>query len=152
MFQPLGQDQADAPGCGVNEHGPPRLNARAALDQRLYGATLEDRRRCGFVVDTVGDQHRLGGRDVALCRVSAEGGSEGADTVSDRELIDPFAHRLDHARRLDPQPGREFERIEAAAVIGVDEVQADSGVAHAHFAGAGGCKIDVTPADRFGAA
>jgi hypothetical protein len=65
---------------------------------------------------------------------------------------DALAHRLDHARGFHAQLQRHLERIEPAALVGVDEVQAHGLVADADLAGAGVADFHVDDLQFFGAA
>ena len=51
------------------------------------------------------------------------------DPIAGLEPLDAFADRLDRAGRFQPQARRQFHGVEPAAVIGVDEVQPDRGMA-----------------------
>src|SRR5690606_19785151 len=60
------------------------------------------------------------------------------DPVADLEAAHRAAQRLHLAGTLGAQAGRQrWRQVQAAAEIGVDEVQADGAVAHPHFMGAG---------------
>jgi hypothetical protein len=50
---------------------------------------------------------------------------------------DAFAHGFDHAGGLHADGGGQVQRVQARAVVHVDEVQADGVVADADFAGPG---------------
>src|SRR5216684_3378495 len=59
------------------------------------------------------------------------------------------ADRLDHARALVARDLRQLHRIEPRALIGVDEIDADGGVAHAHLALARLADRDVLELEHF---
>ena len=59
---------------------------------------------------------------------------------------------LDHAGRLAAEPARQRRRIKAAAMVDVDEVQPDRGVADAHLARTGLADLDLLPVQNLGSA
>src|SRR5258706_2282769 len=75
-----------------------------------------------------------------------------AGMVARLDVAHPLAHRLHHAGRLEPDPGGQRHRVEAAAMVGVDEVEPDRAVADADLAGTGVADVDLLPAHRLGAA
>ena len=66
--------------------------------------------------------------------------------VADRQAVDALAQFLDHAGALHAERDRQLERIEAAALIGVEVVEADGAVFDAYLAGSGRADLDVLPA------
>jgi hypothetical protein len=63
---------------------------------------------------------------------------------------DPLAHGLDHPRGLHADARGHAERVQARAVVHVDEVQADGMVADADLARAGLAHGDVNDVEFFG--
>ena len=67
------------------------------------------------------------------------------DAVTHLEALDLTANRLDHPGTFGAQArGQRWRLVQAAAEIGVDEVQADGAVGHTHFARAWRCRLVVT--------
>ena len=87
--------------------------------------------------DHVGGDHPPGG-------VGPDRAETIADTVALGEIDDFGTDRVDDAGRLEPEAARQREWIEPGAVIGVDEVDPDRGVADADLAASG-----VADGDRF---
>ncbi len=54
------------------------------------------------------------------------------DTITDLEARHLGPHRLDHPRPFGTEAGRQRRRIQPAAVIGIDEIQANGLVTHNH--------------------
>ncbi len=72
--------------------------------------------------------------------------------VAGLQVRHALAHRLDHARGFHAELQRHRERIEPAALVGVDEVEADGLVADADLAGAGLADLDVDDLEFLGTA
>ncbi len=152
MLAPLPEDLADAAGRGMHQDGLAGLHPVGAAQEILRRQSLQQHRRRGPVVDP-GRQldQPLGGEQASL-GIGAHRPRAIAGAIARLELAHPLAHRLDHAGGLEADARRQRERIEAAAVIGVDEVEADRRVADADLAGAGLADRDLLPAHRLGSA
>ena len=147
-LQPASHQLPDTARRRPHQHRLPRLHARAAVDQRLDRTPLQQHCGGSAIVDIVGQPEKLLRRDVACRGIGAARRPERADPIAHRQAIDALTHRLDHTRRLAAEPRRQIDRIDAAAMIGVDIVQADRMVAHPHFARPGRRQVDVDPFDH----
>ena len=70
----------------------------------------------------------------------------------DREDADAFAQFLDHAGALHAESKRQRQRVEAAALVGVDVVEAHGAVFDADLARSRRADLDIFPAHNFRAA
>ena len=153
---PLAGDQADAAGRGVPQDMVARLQAlgrQRALEQVLRGQALEHHGGAGLEADRVGqaaDRHR---RHDAPLAVAARLGAGGVgDAIADLQVRDARADRLDHAGALAAEDERHAHRIQARALVGVDEVGADRVMADADLARAGLADLEIDELQLFGAA
>ena len=146
-LQPLDEDQADATRRRMDQHRPARLHLRAAFDQKFGGAALEQRRRRRFVIDIVGQREEGGGGDQAMGGIGAALRPEIADALAGRDIRDAIPHRLDHAYAFDAKLCGQCDRVDAAAMIGVDEIQPYRAVADERFPRAGSGQLHVVKAD-----
>ena len=96
------------------------------------------------------EQH--GSRDTARGCVSADGQPESADPVADLIVGHAIAHGFDDTGRLNAKAAGHRHLVNAATVIGVDEIETDGGVAHAHFAGTGFGQLHIDPLNDLRAA
>jgi hypothetical protein len=88
-------------------------------------------------------------------RASAVGTHRAAgigDAVAGLELGDAFANGLDDAGAFEADAGWQRQRVEPGAVIGIDEVEADRGMAHANLPRARFAQVDILPAQYLGPA
>ena len=84
----------------------------------------------------VGDGHEACGGNVARLRIAAYGQAGIGDAVADRQLRHAGADRLDDAGALHAEHRRRGPHgIEAGALVDIDEIDADGGVAQANFPG-----------------
>ena len=145
-LRPLAGDEADASGGGVEEDGVARLHLAGAVQEILHGHALEHHRGSGLVVDPVGDSDNAGGGYEARLGIGAHGRRGVGDAVARSEIGDIESHGLHRAGGFEPRrEGALGNGIEAAAVIGVDVVEADRGVTDADLAGAGLAEFDLFP-------
>eukprot|EP01132_Coremiostelium_polycephalum_P020350 gene20351-biopygen11280 len=85
--------------------------------------------------------------------VGAQRAAAVGHAIADLELSDFAAHRINHAGTFCAQARRQGRWcIQAAAEIGVDEVQANGLVLHANLLRAGFCRGVVHILKHFGAA
>jgi len=101
------------------------------------GHALEHHGRTGLEIDAVRQLHDTLCRHHAHLAVAARRLAGVGDAVTGLQVRDARTHRLDHARRLHAQRQRQRVRVQAGALVDVDEVQADGVVADAHLARAG---------------
>ena len=151
MFRPLAQDLADAAGRCVHEYGVAFLDLVRAADKIPRRHALQHDRRRDPVVDAGGNLHQPVDRTQTLLGVRPHRLRIG-DAIADLEFLHLRADRFDHARAFHAERERQRVRVQPAAVIDVDEVEADRGVAHQHLARAGGADLDLFPVHFLGAA
>ncbi|MCY1520145.1 hypothetical protein D9M68_549160 [compost metagenome] len=152
---PLAGDEAHAAGRGMEQHEVARLQAfggQRLLQQVLRGEALEHHGRAGLEGDVVGQfAHALGGHHaqfaVGAGRLARVGGA-----VAHLQVRHALAHCLDDARGFHAQLQRHLERVQAGALVGVDEVQAHGLVADADLAGAGLAHLDLDDLQFLGTA
>ncbi len=116
------------------------------LEQVVRGHALEHRRGRDLIVDPGRDLHQHRCEDVACLGVGADGTGRIADAVADSEAGHPLAERLDRRRPLPSRSPRERDRVEAGAVIRVDEVETNRRVLDADLAWPGRRELDGLPA------
>lgn len=131
----------------MDEHGPTRLDLGAAFDERLDGAGLQ---QCGggrLLVDRGRKlEQRCGGNEPRRC-IGVTLRSEGRDAVAGLEAMDIRTDRDHLARRLDTETAGKVDRIGAVAVIGVDIVEPNGGLANEHLARPRIAERDLAPVD-----
>ena len=152
MLRPLADDEADPAGGGVDQDGLARLHHMGAADQVPRGHALEHHRRGLLVGDAVGHRHQPVGRHHPRLGIGAERPAGIGDAVAGLEAADAGPDLLDDAGALAAEAARQRHRVEAAALIGVDVVEADRGVPEPHLAGAGLADLDLLPVQHLGAA
>ena len=135
-LEPAGQKQPDPARRGVDEHGHPRLDPSAILDQNRGGRALQHQRGRILVRHVVGQADELVRRHRPMRGIGAARG-EAADPIADREAGHALAQRLDHPRAFLSQHCGQLDRVEAGAVVGVDIVEPDRRRAQPHLARAG---------------
>ena len=137
--RPLAGDQADAAGGRMEQHEVAFLQAALrlrALEQVLRGEALEHHGRAGVEVDRIGQLAHALGRHHAQLAIAAGRLAGVGGAVAGLQVRDARAHGLDDAGRFHAQRRGHLQRVQAGAVVDVDEVQADRLVADADFAGA----------------
>ena len=137
------------PAAAWNRIVSPPLQRKGLAEQVLDRQALQHQRRGGDVVDAVGHLDQLvGGHHAARSRTRRAGRRNRRRGRRACTQSTPGAHRLDHARAFLPDARRQRQRIKTAAVIGVDVVDADRGVANARLAGARGRRPRLRPTTR----
>ena len=87
-----------------------------------------------FEADLVRQMHQIGGGQHVQLAVGTQWTTAVGHTVANLELGDFAADRIDHAGAFCAQARWQgWRRVQTAAEIGVDEVQADRLVTHAHL-------------------
>src|ERR1700733_10290148 len=79
--------------------------------------------------------HAISGNIVGFGIGANRAGAIG-HAIADPEICNNGAQRFDDAGSFEPQTGWQFHRIESAAMIGIDEIDADVLVTDTHFASA----------------
>ncbi|MNQ74424.1 hypothetical protein D3C85_891790 [compost metagenome] len=150
---PLAGQGADATGGGMEQDGFAALEGEHLAQQVLHGQTLEHHRRGLLEADRLRQLDQLARRQHVQLAVGAQRPGSVGHAVADLELADLGADRFDDAGALVAQARRQGRwRIQAAAEIGVDEVQADRLIVHADLVGAGCGWLVVAVLEYFGAA
>ena len=137
----------------MEQNGLAALEFIGLTQQVLHGQTLEHHPGGGFEADLVRQLHQIGFRQDVQFAVGAQRAAAVRDAVTDLEPCNVAAHRLNNACTFRAQAGRQGWRcVEAAAEIGVDEIQADSLVGYAHLIRAGRGGFVINKLEYFGTA
>jgi hypothetical protein len=152
MLGPLHEDRADAADRGMNQQRIALAHAIDLAQQHLRCQALQHQRSSLSIVDAVGDAHQPLGGQHARFAVSAGGIERVGDAVADFDLADARADGLDYARCLAAEHRGKRHRIQAGALVGIDEVEPDRRVPDAHLARTGVGDLDAVPAQNFRAA
>lgn len=105
-----------------------------------------------FAVDRIGQPDQRRGRNQAFGAVRAERVDEArvSHPITHRDVRDVRANGLDHARGLHAHPRGQRDRIQAAAKVGVGEIEAHCLMAQANLTGTGVAHFDVLVAQHVG--
>ena len=150
-LQPLGHDLADTAHGGVHQDGFAGLDRIGPANERFGGHAFQKDSGGHFGGDTLGDGDRAVGPNQAGFCVGAAG-IGGRNPVADVEAGHALAHRLDEPGHFATRYRRQFDRIEACALVRLDEVDPDRLVADQDLAGAWRRGIDLDELEDFGAA
>ena len=115
----------------MHQHDLAGLDLVGLAQQILRRDTLEDQRRHLLVGHTLRHLDQPVRRDVAVIGVGAESGAHVGDPIAHLEFADLRADGFDHPGCLVAEPGRQRQRINALALINVDEIETDRGPAAA---------------------
>jgi hypothetical protein len=127
------------------------LDGQRLLEQVLRGQALEHHGRPGLEADRVRQHAHALGRHHAHLAVAARRLAGVGGTVADLEVGHAFAHRLHDAGAFHAKLQRHGEGVEPAALVDIDEVQADGLVADADLARAGVAHGHIYEFELFGA-
>ena len=147
-FQPLSQQQPDPAGRRMHQHGIPRLDRITRSEQKLRRQSLEHDRRGHVECNGVGKLDEPLGAHGSLCTICSGRQSIG-HAIAHLEIGDRIANLGDNSRGLGAgnqrcrRPG-----IQAAAEVGVDEVDADRALYDARLAGPGSGGVECRPFQR----
>ena len=139
----------------MEEHKVTRLQAalgQCALEQVLGGQALEHHGRTGLEADAVRQLAHALGRHHPHFAIAARWLAGIGRAVAHLEVAHALAHRLDHTGGFHAQLHREVHRIEAAALVDINVVEAHRMVADTHLAGAGLAHGDLHQLQLLGAA
>ncbi len=139
---PLAQEQADPAGRGMDQDRVARHHLVGLPQQVLGGQALEHHHGADLVGDRFGQVDEEAGGDVALLRIGAERRPVG-DPVPHGEFRDFGSHRDDVARGLVAEDEGQRVRVDALALIDVDEVEADGTLPDPDLAGGGRGEVEV---------
>ncbi len=149
-------NQADTTGGGMPQDVVARLQPlgrQRALEQVLRRQALEHHGSTGLEADGVRQAADAHGRHDAPIAVAARLAAAGiGGTVADLQVGHACTDCLDHAGALAAQGQRHGHRIQARALVGVDEVEADRVMAEADFARAGLADLGLDKLHLLGAA
>ena len=152
MLRPLAQDKADAAGRGVQQDGIAGFDAIGLADQILHRQALQHHRRCGLVVDVVGQFDQTVSRNHPLFGIGAERRASIGDAVARPKIGDARPDFLHHASRLAAQAARQLHGIEPRPVVDIDKIQAHGSMADARLPRPGLANLDFLPGHNFGTA
>ena len=150
MLGPLAEDEADAAGRGVQQNGVAGFHAIGLADQILRGQAFQHHGRCSLVIDAVRHLEQTIRRDHPRLGIGAHRRIAIGDAVAGLEVSDARADILDHAGALAAEPTRQLHRVETGAIVDIDEVEADGGVADARLARARLADLDLLPDQNIG--
>src|ERR1700722_8169031 len=125
MLGPLASDKPHPAGRGMNEDRLARLYDMGATDQIPGGHAFEHHRRGLLVADAVGNRDQPIRREYPLFAIGAERPAGIGDAVAGLEIADARPDLFDNSGAFAAEPARQRHGIEAAALVGVDEVESD---------------------------
>ncbi|MNO77277.1 hypothetical protein D3C76_683800 [compost metagenome] len=137
----------------MEQDGFATLEFISLTQQVLHGQALEHHASGLFEADGVRQFHQIGLGQHMNFAIGAQRAAAIGHAIADLEAGHVAADRLDHACTLRAEARWQgWRRVQAATVIGVDEVQADGLVGYAHFLRTwlGGLVIHIL--EHFGAA
>ena len=152
MLCPLADDQPDPAGRGMDQDRLAGLHRMGAADQVPGGHALQHHRRGLLVGDPGRHRHQPVGRHDPRLAVGAERPAGISDAVAGFEPGDARPDLLDDPGRLRAEPARQWHRVEPAALIGVDVIEPDRGMADPDLARAGLADLDLLPFQHLGSA
>ncbi len=121
------------------------------MDEVVHGHALEQHRRGLLVADALRDlHHALGGHQARFAVGARQPGV--ADAIAFLEALHPGTDGVDHARGLVAGGAGQLHRIEARALVDVDEIDADRGVPDANLPLAGLADLHVVDLQHLGPA
>ena len=124
----------------MKQDGFATLQRERLAQQILHRQALEH--HCGGLLeaDCIRQFHQLLGRQHMQLAIRAQRSGGIGHAVAHLKTADRSTHRLDDARTFGAQAGRQrWRRIQAAAEIGVDKIQADRLVLHPYLIRTWGC-------------
>ena len=153
MREPLAEQQARAACGGVDQHGVARLHLATLVNQIFRRHALEHGGGGLLEADGVGQLDHGVRRDGAEPRIGAGRRARVGDAVAFLQPRHRAAHSLHDARALEADdPGEPRRGDEAAALIGIEEVEPDRLLGNPHLGGAGVRHPYVLDAQHLGTA
>ena len=152
VARPLAGDQADAARRGVKQHFVARPQTSYVAKKMRGCEALEHERGGLFVGHAVGDGHQVVRRDHALLGIGTDGDRVGG-TIADGKPVHAFPQGDNHPGGFDTRrcrQGMQRHVVGSGAVVDVEEIKADRGLAQAHLARAGIADLHVLPYHDFG--
>ena len=152
MLCPLAQDRADAAGGRMQQDGVAGFDAISLADQVLHRQAFQHHRRRRLVVDAIGQLEQAIGGNQSRLGIGAERRGTVCNAIARLQISDAGSDFFDHARGLAAQAAWQLHRIKSGAIIDVDEVQSDRGVADARLPGTGLADAYFLPDEDIGSA
>ena len=152
MFRPLAGDLAHPARGGMEHDGLALFDPEGAAQKILRGHALQHAGGRHFIADIGGQLDQLFGGHIVGFGVGADGAGAIADAIARLVAGDALAHRFHDTGGFRPQTRRHGQRIKSAAMVDINEIDADGGVMHAHLAGAGRGQVKILVFQDFGAA
>ena len=149
MLRPLHNNRADAADGGVDQQRVALAHAIDLTQQHLRSHAFQHQCRGLAIVDAFRDAHQPLSGQHARFAVRTRGIERVRDAVADLDLTDARPDGFDDARSLAAEHSGQRDRIQAGALVGIDEVQPDRGVPDPHLAGTGIGDLDGVPAQNF---
>ena len=135
-LEQLDHQQPHAAGAGVEQHGVAGLDLEGGVDQVVGRHALQRQRRGGEIVQAVGNREGLVLIDECVAGVAVSALGRG-HPVAGGEPGDAVADLLHGARGLGAGGEGVADLVDAAALVGVDEVHARGGDLDQQLAGPG---------------
>jgi hypothetical protein len=142
VLEPLAGDRSHPAGSGMPQHRLALLHRVGGVDEVVHRQAFQHHRGGLLVRDPLRELHHPVRRHDALLAVRARQPGVG-DPVARLQVGDALPDRLDDARAFVARDLRELHRIEPRALVHVDEVDADRGVADARLPRAGIADLDI---------
>ena len=149
--QPLDRDESDAARCRMPQHPLPFFHCVRREDEIVHGETLEHHSGGLNVADALRELDEPVGRCESQ-RAIRSGQGRICDAIAGLQVANIRADRLDDSRALLSRDGRQRHRIESRALVGVDEIDANRGVAQQRLAGTGLADRHIHQLQDFGTA
>ena len=119
---PLRHDRPDPTGRRMDQDHVPGLDRETATQEELRRHPLKHSGCSLFEADAIGHLNgAIGGGDMDLA-IGPEGSAAIGRSVTDRKARNALADRINNPRALKPKNRWEGDRVEATALIDVDEV------------------------------
>jgi hypothetical protein len=144
VLGPLRQDAANATGGGLHKDCVPRLDAEGATQQKLRCQALQHHRRGGLELYGVGQVNEEVRGNYALFGIAPKRLYSINHAVALGEFGDVLPNGENLAGPLLTRgEGHAGRRKDAAAQVGIDEVNSDRPISHADLAGFGIADVNV---------
>lgn len=150
--EPLAGNQAHATRRRVPQHRLTRLDLVAGANQELDCHALQQEGSCHFIADVIGQLDQQRGGNHPGFGVGTGHATGVCHPVAGLEQLDTLAHRLHNTGSLDAQAARQGRRIHARAVIDVNVVEPDGGLAQPDLPRLRILGVDVLPFENIRAA
>ena len=129
VLGPLADNESDAARRGMDQDRLAALHRMGAADEVPGGHALQHHCRGLLVGDAIGHRDETVGRHYALIGISAEGPAGIGDAIARFQTTDTGSDFLDDPGALGAEATRQRHLVEPAALIGVDVIEPDRGMA-----------------------